>query len=227
AFVRIGRETLSLPSQTRRRNDDIHRECRARHFLTMGAVANCRSQWFGIALVAYRAAKAATRDFWHRFPPAICEREQAALIRCRAARAKYASDGLFDLSEQHNCVARLVKFVVFFNLMKDDPRLPCRRGEGLGMRVSVMVRQRKSPAPDPTARSQMDFRFRWKSGRAVDITAMTEFDPEQRWRGSRRASTSVLVDTRDYSRACFFNQPECWRMQPPGVPSRPWHERTW
>jgi putative ABC transport system substrate-binding protein len=31
----------------------------------------------------------------------------------------------------------------------------------------------------------------------------------------------------DYSRACLFNQPECWRIQPPGVPSRPWHERTW
>src|SRR5262245_27603474 len=26
------------------------------------------------------------------------------------------------------------------------------------------------------ARSQIDFRFRWKSGRAADITAMTEFD---------------------------------------------------
>src|SRR5215831_7870849 len=38
---------------------------------------------------------------------------------------------------------------------------------------------------------------------------------------------SVLVDTRDYSRACLFNQSECWRMQRPGVPSRPLHERTW
>jgi|SRR5262249_45536479 len=28
------------------------------------------------------------------------------------------------------------------------------------------------------ARSQIDFRFRWKSGRAADITAMTESDPE-------------------------------------------------
>src|SRR5262245_37964660 len=29
------------------------------------------------------------------------------------------------------------------------------------------------------ARSQIDFRFRWKSGRAADITAMTEFDPNR------------------------------------------------
>ena len=27
------------------------------------------------------------------------------------------------------------------------------------------------------ARSQIDFRFLWKSGRAADITAMTEYDP--------------------------------------------------
>src|SRR5262249_50303488 len=27
------------------------------------------------------------------------------------------------------------------------------------------------------ARSQIDFRFRWKSGRAAHITAMTEYDP--------------------------------------------------
>jgi hypothetical protein len=36
----------------------------------VGAVTNCRSRWFGITIVAYRTAKAATRDFWHRFPPA-------------------------------------------------------------------------------------------------------------------------------------------------------------
>jgi hypothetical protein len=36
----------------------------------VGAVTNCRSRWFGITIVAYRTAKAATRDFWHRFRPA-------------------------------------------------------------------------------------------------------------------------------------------------------------
>ena len=29
------------------------------------------------------------------------------------------------------------------------------------------------------ARSQIDFRFRSKSGRAADVTAMTEFDPKR------------------------------------------------
>src|SRR5262245_53709727 len=29
------------------------------------------------------------------------------------------------------------------------------------------------------ARSQIDFRFPWKSGRAADITAITEFDPNR------------------------------------------------
>src|SRR5262249_49163038 len=70
-FVHIGRETLSLPRQARRWNDDIHRECRARHFLTVGAVANCRSQWFGTALVAHCPAKTATENLWHCSPPEI------------------------------------------------------------------------------------------------------------------------------------------------------------
>lgn len=89
----------------------------------MGAVANCCTQWFGTALVAHCPAKTATRDFWHRFPPAICEREQAALTSALSIATRRepsathddasggettnpsqdAGHGLFDLSEQHNC----------------------------------------------------------------------------------------------------------------------------
>ena len=44
------------------------------------------------------------------------------------------------------------------------------------------------------ARSQIDFRFRWKSGRAADITAISEFDPNV-WSGRavQEASSTWLM----------------------------------
>ena len=56
---------MSLPRHTWRWHHDVHREGRTRYLLTMSAVANRYSQWFGIAVIAHGAAKAATREFWH------------------------------------------------------------------------------------------------------------------------------------------------------------------
>ncbi len=39
--------------------------------LAVSAVANCRSQWFGTALVAHCPAKTATGNLWHCSPPEI------------------------------------------------------------------------------------------------------------------------------------------------------------
>src|SRR5260370_25551049 len=46
------------------------------------------------------------------------------------------------------------------------------------------------------ARSQMDVRFRGKSGRAADITRMTEFDPNRSFEAFRSTCLSALVTDR-------------------------------
>ena len=71
ADIRIRRETLSLPRHTRRWHDDVHRKSRAGYLLTVGAVANGCTQWFGTALVAHCSAKTATGNLWHCPPPEI------------------------------------------------------------------------------------------------------------------------------------------------------------
>ena len=131
---------MSLPRHTWRWHHDVHREGRTRYLLTMSAVANRHSQRFGIAFIAHGAAKAATREFWHGFPPAICEREQAALtlalsvaeppgpsansLRCQRRRNdksvhKTPATDFSTCPSNIIAVARLVQFVVFFNLMKE------------------------------------------------------------------------------------------------------------
>jgi hypothetical protein len=56
-----------------------------------GAVANCRSQWFGTALVAHCPAKTATGNLWHCSPPEISLHKNSEM-RCR--NKPLFSDGL-------------------------------------------------------------------------------------------------------------------------------------
>src|SRR6516162_8280795 len=96
--------------------------------------------------------------------------EVARLGRSKTGDNQQRDDQRHEAGSSHEGTSRLM--IEITNVTWDGERDCKAPGR------AAAVHQCRSWHVCDIARWRMDVRFRWKSGRAVDIAAMTEFDPE-------------------------------------------------